>query len=463
MSAYARLAFLAIVAALLIASTIAIVRAGSPERQSFKAFYCAGAAVNQRADPYRVEPLRGCEQQVARGTMVPGAVEPAPLPGYALALFALLSRLPVTLAAMLFSLAIAAAGIASALLLARMTGYAAALILLALSPLLLLNVAYGETPPFALLAICASGFLIWARRPHAAGVAAACALIQPNVALPALLALLVFVPKARTSIVVSIAVLTALSAATIGVEKNVEYLRSVLPVQAWSELIASDQYSVSRVLFEAGVAPSLALRIGQLAYAVAIVLSLVLAYVVARRSQRYEAYALIPPAIALLGGVYLHDIQFIVALPAAIFVLSLSRSSAYIRFAALAALLLAVVWTQRPGRAVIAVNAAAVAAVASLSIRRRSMRAAIGATAIVVAFVTGSFAVRALGHAAAPDDPPVAISALPSELAPFAWERYLRSDPDLTRPLYVPKLPTWAALVLLVIVSPASAASLKRA
>src|SRR5579884_1561266 len=55
----------------------------------FTAFYCAGSVVRAHADPYLVEPLRGCERGLDE---FPGApawhVVPAPFPGYVLAIFA---------------------------------------------------------------------------------------------------------------------------------------------------------------------------------------------------------------------------------------------------------------------------------------------------------------------------------------------------------------------------------------
>jgi hypothetical protein len=66
----------------------------------FNAFYCGGATAASHHDPYRTEPLRTCENE-ARG-FPPGRglqfAVPAPLPGYALAPFALLSRMPFRLA-----------------------------------------------------------------------------------------------------------------------------------------------------------------------------------------------------------------------------------------------------------------------------------------------------------------------------------------------------------------------------
>src|ERR1700729_68115 len=203
--------------------SFALAQRGSVEHQSFKAFYCAGTAVRERADPYRVEPLRSCERSLESSPMPSGYVEPAPLPGYVLAFFALLSALPAKVASELFVLILAAAAILSARALAAIVPAPSYAVLLALAPLTLLNVASGEIPPVALVAICVAAYLLRAGRPAAAGVAVSLALVQPNIGAPAVLALLVFAPGARLAIVGTSAGLAALSAIALGVGANVEY------------------------------------------------------------------------------------------------------------------------------------------------------------------------------------------------------------------------------------------------
>ena len=71
----------------------------------FRAFYCAGAAVAQHANPYLEEPLRSCEQNAgppAEPAFLRPVALPAPLPPYALALFVPFARLPFPAAALLY-------------------------------------------------------------------------------------------------------------------------------------------------------------------------------------------------------------------------------------------------------------------------------------------------------------------------------------------------------------------------
>ena len=124
------------VASLVLAiAALALVRHGEVGRQSFKAFYCAGAAVKEHRDPYLVEPMRSCERQIAPSTEPDGYVEPAPLPGYALVPFALLAMLPAKAAAWVFAIFLVLAAILSACFLAPLLPAPRAAVLLALAPL----------------------------------------------------------------------------------------------------------------------------------------------------------------------------------------------------------------------------------------------------------------------------------------------------------------------------------------
>ncbi len=413
---------------------------GSVERQSFKAFYCAGTAVRERADPYRVEPLRSCERRFEPDPMPNGYVEPAPLPGYALAFFALLSLLPAKAAAVLFALLLVAATAVAARALGSVIPAPSWAVLLALTPLTLLNVAYGEIPPLATLAICASAYFLVKERWQAAGIAIALALIQPNVGLPAALALLVFVPRARAAILVTGALLAATSIAALGVSANVEYLVRVLPLIAGAELVASDQYSLSHLLFSLGVPAGAALLAGKIWFACAAAAGIA----IAGRSPRRELLALLPPAAVTLFGIYLHDIQVLIALPAALVLAARTRGAGQAAAAVCVTLLIAV-WTQPARPAVLLVDAAGAfgGIVAVIAPGRRMISACAAALATIVA-------VKLLQHAASPElirSVTHPFDALPNELSPVAWGRYLRATPALTRPVFAPQLVTWVGLI----------------
>jgi hypothetical protein len=91
----------------------------------FRAFYCAGVALTQGADPYREEPLRSCEIRAGAPAEPKGlhaVALPAPLPPYALAAYTPFARLPFTVAGALYLALLVAAMAAATQLLARITG-----------------------------------------------------------------------------------------------------------------------------------------------------------------------------------------------------------------------------------------------------------------------------------------------------------------------------------------------------
>jgi len=447
----APLAF-ALVAIVLAVTAFALARQGLVEHQSFKAFYCGGTAVRERQNPYLVEPLRSCERPLVDSDMPAGYVEPAPLPGYALLPFALLSVLPAKLASEVFAVLLVAAAVLGAGCLAPILRAPPAAVLLALAPLTLLNVSYGEIPPFALLALSASAYFFARDRWGAAGVAAALALIQPNVGLPAALAVVIFAPRCRVPVVLTAACLALISLAALGPAANLAYFTHVLPAMASAEIAAADQYSLAHLLYAAGVPVATASLVSKLWFGVLLIGGVALAGILARRLDSRTVLPLIPPATCLLFGLYLHDIQMLLALPAALLVASRLRSDAFAAPAAAAVALLAAVWTQREQRAAIVLDVVGVGgalyAVLSGSTVRRLAIAVLGAAATVaIALVLQRI------------EPPLtasqmvthAFDAAPGDWAAIAWARYLEATPALTKAAFVLKLPTWAGLTALLV------------
>ena len=453
-----KVAFTAISLVLAIAA-LALADHGNVQRQSFKAFYCAGVALNERSNPYLVEPLRGCERTVADSPKTDAHVEPAPLPGYVLAGFSVLAKLPPKLAAQIFSLTLVLAAILSAQCLSTCLPVARAAILLALAPLTLLNVAYGEIPPLALLALCAGAWLLASRRWIAAGVAVTLALIEPNVGLPAVIAVFAFAPRSRVAIAISAGALALLSFAAVGVTRNLEYFTSVLPLMSRAELPAADQYSFAHLLYSAGLSAPAALLAGKLWFAVVLCAGVLVAGAFATRHRRFELLALLPPAIVLLFGIYLHDIQMLLAIPAALLIAYRARGTTLGTIAAVSLALLIAVWTQRAARTSLVFDflgvAAGLYAILAGPTARRALQAAGGALVVATCIVAlqrfepplASTQIVTHGFAAAPGDP-----------AASAWERYLASTPALIGQAYVLKIPTWLGLLGLTFCAVALAA-----
>ncbi len=447
---------------LLCFAAFALAARGEVQHQSFKAFYCGATAVRERHDPYLVEPLRTCERSLEQDAMPQGYVEPAPLPGYSLAVFVPLTLLPPKLAAELFALLLALASVLAARCLAASLHGRDWAILLAFTPLTLLNVAYGEVPPLALLAICAAGYLLVKQRPMLAGLVVCCALIQSNVGAPAALAVFIFAPQSRRAILLGAFVLAAISFAALGPAQNVEYFAKVLPGMARAEIAASDQYSLAHLLYASGLSTGTALLIGQIWFVCIAAIGIALAQRLMKATGNPALLALIPPAAVLFFGIYLHDIQLLIALPAAVAVATIAPNGFARTLATVGLALLAVVWTQPLRGAVAAIDAAGVAgailAVLNGAVVRRVTvaGAAIGVT-LVLLVLLHHFAPPLTAAAVVTHD----FSALSNELSPVAWARYLSATPALTRSTFEAQAAAW--LGLFGVLAGAAAASVKPA
>ena len=408
--------------------------------------------MKERRDPYLVEPMRACERSIAPSEMPDGYVEPAPLPGYALVPFALLATLRPNVAAAIFAFLLAIAAVLSAQCLASVVPAPRAAILLALAPLTLLNVAFGEIPPLAVLGMCAAAYFLYKGRWTAGGLAVSAALLEPNVGLPAVLAVFIFAPRCRAAIALSAVVLAAVSVAALGVAANVEYFTKALPLMADAELVASDQYSLSHLLYTAGASAGLSLLLAKVWFVIAVATGVSLAGVFAVRDRQPEFLPLLPPAFVLLLGIYLHDIQMLIALPAALVVATRVRGDAFRAVAAAGVALLVAVWTQPLARATLLIDALGVAAGVYIAIpgviKRRVVLSTVAVLATMLVMVL-------LQHV----QPPLTANqmvtrdfhAASDELAPIAWARYLRSTPALTGTEFVLKTPTWLGLFIIVI------------
>lgn len=428
---------------------------------SFKAFYCAGESLLHRGDPYEVEPLRACEHRVAPGELPAYAVEPAPLPGYALLPWSAVALLPPQTARALFAIVLSAALVVTAAAIAAIASLDLIAVAVALLALWYLNVSFGEIPPIAVAGIAFSALMLRRDRPWAAAAGAGVAAIEPHLAVPLWLSMALFAPRTRLPLLVAGVALLLLDVAAGGPRTAWEFATVALPAQARSEIFAADQFSLTHVLAIAGVKPAVALLAGTLSYAIMMILGIA----VARRLSAggaHEYLALVPPAFALLGGTFLHDLQFLAAMPLALVLLGRSRS---MWMPALAAALLAVAWSEATSRLALLVSAASIFAVVWLALPRRSDRVVWSAAAAVAAAAL----VVALAHVPGPASGSVpaagASSVRASDSAGRDWEIYLESDSALTtsspRSL-MRKIPTWAGVLLLLAGTLAVAAPVPR-
>ncbi|HET6274932.1 MAG TPA: hypothetical protein VFE16_03195 [Candidatus Cybelea sp.] len=415
----------------------------------FADFYCAGTALDRGADPYRYEPLHGCEHRVNTGDAYrtdARRVIPAPLPPYDFPPLALAARLSFSTArnldALLIVLAIVA--VVAGLVLTGVSLDVASLALVLPAGFVLL--AAGQVVPFALVALVFTGLALARGRAPLAGIVAALTVIEPHLGLPVCAALFCWVPRSRIALTATLLVLSGIGVLTVGVTGIAEYLRSVLPAQAAAETTYAYQYSLTYLLRTLGVPASAALPIGELSYLILLLAGVWLGGRTARALRRPELVAYVAGACSVIAGPYVHMVDLPFAIPAAlVFACRLTGRPQQVAVAAL--VMLAIPWI--PVWIVKKLFLATLFVVAALLVR---LRAGVGFS--IVAFAAVTLAIYFLELA-----PPAPLTAttsgnfLPSDLAQSAWAAYVAAlgSPSLT--WLAVKIPSWAALCALIAVA----------
>ncbi len=311
----------------------------------YRAFACAGGIAGTADDPYRAEPLRTCEHRsgllAGRKDLARLAV-PAPLPGYAFAPLALLGRLPGPSGAILWILLSLLGAVLAVRSLSALARARARIVWLALLLPLAVALVLGQLVPLALGTLCLAALALERGRFGLAAAALWVAMIEPHVAFPALLALALFVPRARLGVGIGAIVAFVLSLALLGAGKNLEYLAQVLPAHAASELANEEQYSLAYLLHRLGAADPWALRIADFWYLIALAAGLAVARRLVSRGAPHSLYLLIPAAFAVVGSPFVHIHQIVFIVPALIVVAA--RFAPRARALSLAIVLLAIPW-----------------------------------------------------------------------------------------------------------------------
>jgi hypothetical protein len=416
----------------------------------FRAFYCAARVASHGADPYRAQPLHDCE--TAAGAMNffsqhPRVTIPAPLPGYAIALLEPLSLLPFQSAAGVWLIVLVAAWITAVVALARVAAVPWEIALAALSLALgVISVPFGEVVPAAVAFICLAAYFARAQRWRAAAFAAAGAMIEPHVGLPTALALAVWAPRTRIPLFVALAALGAVSLLAIGPRANLEYFVRVLPAHALSEATRDTQYSLTAVLTAVGVPALVSVKAGAMWYAAMLALGTAVAGRFAKRTRDAAFIAAVPPAFAVFGGTFIHVTQVAAALPAAVLLASYARRE-YAVLAVTALLVLSVPWGWAISPALIV---APVLPTAYLAWYYWSERLA----AVTIAGIAAALLLMGLQHLYAVESPRFsarsAAPAIDAQLPEASWSEYSRSGSRATAASWAVRLPTWAALLALL-------------
>lgn len=413
----------------------------------FADFYCAGTALDRGADPYRYEPLHGCEHAVNTSDAYrtdTRRVIPAPLPPYDFPPLGLVARMTFANARTLDALCIVLAIVATAAGLA-LTGISLDVAALALVlPAGFVLLAAGQVVPFALVALVFAGLALARERAPLAGIAAALTVIEPHLGLPVCAALLCWVPRTRIALIATLVVLSGIGAFTVGMVGVAEYLRSVLPAQAAAETSYAYQYSLTYLLRMLGAPASPALLAGELSYGIVLLGGVWLGGRTARALQRPELIAYVAGACSVVAGPYVHMVDLPFAIPAAlVFVGTLTGRPRQVAVAAL--VLLAIPWI--PVWIVKKLFLATLFVVAALLVRLRA-----GTAFSIVTFVAVGLAIYLLELAPpAPLNATTAGNFLPSDLAQSAWAAYVAALGSSSLTWLAVKIPSWAALCALIV------------
>jgi hypothetical protein len=416
----------------------------------FRAFYCAGAVALRGANPYFEQPLHNCELATMPANLAAAwraVAIPAPLPGYAVAFFAVFTIFPFPAAAALWVFVLVAAVAAAGIALARLTRFSALVLICALALSLFgTSLMLGQVVPLVVAALCVAALCAERQQWNGAAIAAAVSTIEPHIGVPVCIALALFAPRTRVVLGAAAAVLALLSLGAIGPGANLEYLRTVLPAHTISEIASDEQYSLSVVLQAFGIGFGRAAAIGAASYLVMAAAGVLLARSLASRLQSAAFLVLVPPAIAVFGGAFVHLTQMAVAIPAALLLAERSRTAR--PYAVLALVLLAIPWPMAQS-ALFAPFAAIVAVGITWELCGRSARLS-GACA-AAAFC----AVLTLNHLYGRESlhRPVSLPAfsVDARLAEAGWGRMMLGGYSGGDALtWWKRLPTWSGLAVLL-------------
>lgn len=418
----------------------------------FKAFYCAGSAVRSHESPYATAPIGKCEAAPAAYPLFvarTGFILPAPLPGYAILPFAVLTTVSFDMATILWLVVLSASSITAFWFMSRLELGDVWKIMLAFAfPLVAISFMVGEIVPIALL-----GIVLAARAARgeptpgslvllAAGIALSFA--EPQVGIAVALACALLGPRFAATSAVVVCMLGAASLAVVGLSANVAYVRQVVPAHILSELPAYFQYSFSWILNQWGISAQSAILAGRLEWIAMLGLAAWFARSSVAQTNR-ELAVFAAAAFAVTGGPFLHLDHTALAMPAALWLVTRRASRSFIHVAALVALalpllhlLLLVKWISPP---LLILSAAAIAGWLGAEYAGSRFGAYL---AVCVIFVFSIVDVSGVVSGAA-STAPIAPADLRSQ---GPWAHFIAAHDTLRAlPIWLAKVPTWFGLV----------------
>lgn len=411
----------------------------------FRAFACTGSAVLNHIDPYASSGLAACEASAVPRplyTIEHGAVLPAPVPGYLVAAFVPFAVLPFVWSATVWGAVLCLAILVAIVFLQRLgLGTPWMLTVVMTLPLLTVSVPLGELAPIAMAGIAVLAWGVKERRNWPMAVGLALAMAEPQVGICAAVAVLALSRRHWIPVGATLLVLSALSAATIGMSANVEYVRSVVPASLYAELPSAQQFSLSWILDRFGAPVSVALLAGRLWYVLMLVLAVTVAR--ARAAKAPEFAVLAAAALAVLLGPYTHLSHIALALPAALWLARYGQglSIAVLAIVALSLPLLSIIGA--PALILLVAPVAGWIAASYSKNRDTGLRAAAAATIVVglVAYAVASARTKQV---------PLAVGAT----SPVGRAEYVRRNNMADSwSIWPVKLPTWCGLSMVCVIA----------
>lgn len=411
-----------------------------------KAFYCSGAALLRREDPYATAPMARCESV---GAPVPlfvtknDEVLPAPLPGYAVAAFVPLALLPFPVASLVW-LALLCAALGAAILLFSRIGVARPDVLVVSLAIGTVAICFpvGELPPIALFGIALAAWAACEKRFALFGLGVALTFFEPQIGLAVFVASIALGKRYALPAIAAAATLGVVSVAAVGVAGDLEYFRVVLRAHLISELPSVLQYSLSWILYRVGVAPGPALMIGRISW----IAMLGVTYWFARsrfaRATPHVAF-LAAPAFAVVGGPFLHLDHIALAIPAALWLATNAREPRWLRIGAVVALSLPVLYVFSITRLLPLVPFVAAWLGGACSGRAIvGLRTALVAVVIIAAIGSATVATGTGSMHISPVQP------LPADLPQASWAAYIGKTFVMTAwSIWLVKAPVWLGIL----------------
>jgi hypothetical protein len=414
----------------------------------FRAYYCGALAQREGRNPYFTASVSECQRRTPAPyyRSAKNVAVPAPYPPYALALLYPLTFMPFGEAAIAWWTVLAIALGLAAYGLGRVARQPSAVAWGALALSLgLASWTSGNIVPLAVAALVLAALLAERRRFGPAAAATIVALIEPQIALPAAVALFIGYREMRVGLGTGIVALPLISIALAGPAQAIFYCTTVLPAHALAEVSRDNQYSVSTVLAALGTPDTPAVVAGSVSYIVMSIVGIVVALRLARRYDAPAIAALVPPALSLVGGSFVHTAEIGAAVPACLVLFT--RVAEYRGWLFAALLLLAVPWMLATSAALFLAPLYPAAYLAFV-LYKRDRTFAVAVAVAVFALIAGLFAL-----ASAPADHAVAYArvhpAIDPRLAESGWRALVLGNTTNRPVMWLLRLPTWSGLIVL--------------